>query len=264
MDASLDKGRSCEFCLTNDDGLDTIKSVPQPLPNYEELPHFHYLPVNHTSLQLEDGSDRNVDDFHPRVQARHLFELGTLKCDDPNSIKEFSMKYIVPEPLVKRYLSHLCELKSSRDRRKQEHINNNDKEDRLQYSEFDWKELLDTGKLKKKRKVALGKYIKHHNLSVAANNKNILYNTLAAYILQSATAVERDLRGQVDYDSNSTTSGSEREEIEETSDSEQVIGEISGQDSSSDSSEKNTCSSTFTRLRSGRIAIDYRPRQKYF
>ena len=60
----LDKGRSCEFCLTNDDALDTIKSVPQPLPNYEELPYFHYLPVDQTSLQLEDGSDRNVDDFH--------------------------------------------------------------------------------------------------------------------------------------------------------------------------------------------------------
>ena len=84
---------------------------------------------------------------------------------------------------------------------------------------------------------------------------------------QSATAVERDLRSQVDYDSNSTTSGSETEEIEETSDSEKVIGEISGQDSSSDSSEENTSSSTFTgftRLRSGRIAIDYRLRQKYF
>ena len=70
-------------------------------------------------------------------------------------------------------------------------------------------------------------------MSLAANNKNILYNTAAAHILQSATAVERDLRGQVDYDSNSTTSGNKTEEIEETSDSEQVIGEISGQDSSS-------------------------------
>ena len=102
---------------------------------------------------------------------------------------------------------------------------------------------------------------------MAANNKNILYNTVAAHILQSATAVERDLRGQVDYDSNSTTSGSKTEEIEETSDSEQVIGEISGQDSNTDSSEENTSSSTFTgftRLRSGRIAIDCRLRQKYF
>ena len=223
----LDKRRSCEFCLTNDDVLDTIKSVPQPLPNYEEPPHSHYLPVNQTSLQLEDGSDRNEDDFYPRVQVRRLFELGMLKLDDRNSIKEFSMKYIVPEPLVPE--PHLCELKSSRDRKKQEHINNNDKEDRLQFSDFDCKELLDTGKLKKKRKVVLEKYIKHHNLSVTANEKNILYNTVAAHILQSATAVERDLRGQVDYDSNSTTSGSETEEIEETSDSEQVIDEISGQ-----------------------------------
>ena len=102
---------------------------------------------------------------------------------------------------------------------------------------------------------------------MAANNKNILYNTVAAHILQNATAVERDLRGQVDYDSNSTTSGSETEEIEETSDSEQVTGEISGQDSSSDSSEENTSWSTFTgftRLRSGRIAMYYRLRQKYF
>ena len=120
---------------------------------------------------------------------------------------------------------------------------------------------------KKKCKVVPEKYIKHHNLSVAANNRNILYNTAAAQILQSATAVERDLRGQVDYDSSSTTSGSEAEEIEQTIDSEQVIGEISGQDSSSDSSEENTSSSTFigfTRLRSGRIVIDYRLRQKYF
>ena len=40
---------------------------------------------------------------------------------------------------------------------------------------FDWKELLDTGKLKKKRKVVLEKYIKHHNLSVAAKNNNIFW-----------------------------------------------------------------------------------------
>ena len=102
---------------------------------------------------------------------------------------------------------------------------------------------------------------------LAANNKNILYNSVAAFILQSATAVERDHRGQVDYDSNSTTRGSETEEIEETSDSEQVIGEITGQDSSSDSPEENTSSSTFTgftRLRSRRIATDYRLREKYF
>ena len=97
----------------------------------KDYTYFHYLPVNQTSLQLEDGSDRNVDDFHPRVQTRRLFELGTLKLDDPNSIKEVSMKYIVPEAFGKKYLSHLCELKSSRDRRKQERINNNDKEDRL-------------------------------------------------------------------------------------------------------------------------------------
>ena len=69
-------------------------------------------------------------------------------------------------PLVTKYLSHLWKLKSFRDRRKEEHINNNDKEDRLQYSDFDLKELLDTGKLKKKCKVVPEKYIKHHNLRV--------------------------------------------------------------------------------------------------
>ena len=85
------------------------------------------------------------------------------------------MKYIVPEPFAKKYLSHLCKLKTSKERRKQERMNNNDREVRLQYSDFDWKELLDTGRLKKKRKAVLEKYIKHHNLSVAVN-KNILYN----------------------------------------------------------------------------------------
>ena len=63
----IDKARCCEFCLTNDDGLGTIKSVPQPLPIYEELPKVHCFPVNKTPLQLDDGSNRNVDDFHPRV-----------------------------------------------------------------------------------------------------------------------------------------------------------------------------------------------------
>ena len=88
------------------------------------------------------------------ISRFNLFESETLRLGDGDSIKSFSLKYIVNEALVKKYVSHLCEIKTSRKRRKQEHKNNNAKEDKMEYTDFNRKHLFETGKVKKKRKLS--------------------------------------------------------------------------------------------------------------
>ena len=119
------------------------------------------------------------------ISRFNLFESGKLGLGDGDSIKSFSLKYIVPDSLVKKYVSHLCEIRTSRERRKQEHNNNNAKEDKMEYTDFSWKHFFETGKVKTKRKTISEKYIKHHKLIVPGSGKVSLYNNVAAQILSS-------------------------------------------------------------------------------
>ena len=146
----------CEVCEDTNLEESAGGSIPQPVPDCNELPNFHYLGVDKHLQCIKMNQCTVWMIFIPGYNH----ESGQLRLSDGDSIKSFSLKYIVSESLVKKYVSHLSEIKTSRERRKQEHKSNNAKEDKMEYTDFNWKHLFETGKLKKKRKTVREKYIK--------------------------------------------------------------------------------------------------------
>ena len=92
----------------------SVNPVPRPYP--DESSCSHYLAVNDTP-----NTGRNIDDYHPRVQMKKIFAGNKQYFDDPNNIKQFSKKYIVPEDAVRKYVDHmkLLELNGKRGRKRQ-------------------------------------------------------------------------------------------------------------------------------------------------
>ena len=65
-------GKSCTFCDKNSWAGPPCSRVPQPMPDYESLPEYHYEHVDSTPINI-DGVTRPVDDFQPRKQINEAF-----------------------------------------------------------------------------------------------------------------------------------------------------------------------------------------------
>jgi hypothetical protein len=105
----------CDFCENGWTGL-KLRQVPKPYPNYDSS--FHYLHVAETPITNDDGTQRKIDDFQPRAQMKRLYAQGSLSNSDPDSITNFSSRYIIPEELVRKYVCHLEELNFQKAKRK--------------------------------------------------------------------------------------------------------------------------------------------------
>ena len=90
----------CSFCISTPWKGPVIGRVPRPLPDHDKLPSFHYKCVYETPNVNEDGVLRCPDDFMPRAQLRKAFEAGDVKIDQPETITQFSKRFIVSEEYV--------------------------------------------------------------------------------------------------------------------------------------------------------------------
>lgn len=64
-------GHLCDYCCESGVNIN-IGHVPRPMPDT----NMHYLDVDSTPLCDKNGCEREVDDFHPRVQIRRLLNNG--------------------------------------------------------------------------------------------------------------------------------------------------------------------------------------------
>ena len=90
----------CSYCVSHDCCCASVNRVPRPYP--DENSCSHYLAVNDTP-----NTGRNIDDYHPRVQMKKIFAGNKQYFDDPNNIKQFSKKYILPEDAIRKYVDHM-------------------------------------------------------------------------------------------------------------------------------------------------------------
>lgn len=162
----------CEFCEKHPNLNNSIERVPRPKPDEAALPSLKYLPYDKTPIVKEDGSQRDVDDYQPRVLLRKCFEDENISLDDTESIKEFSKKFAVREDLVRKYLEHLQYLKVKRIKRAQERQKNKVTESSKMYEDYNWKEMQETGTLKKLKVSVLDLFLKKHNLMKPRMKKN--------------------------------------------------------------------------------------------
>ena len=144
-------GQLCKFCEK-----DETTSAPLPTrrsyPNYGKLPNFHYLSWSATPT---DG--REPDDFQPRAQIKRLFEESELVSGDSEAIRKFSDKYIFPEKLVAEYVEHLAQIKTCKEKKKEE-----TERERV---DVDWVVLYNFDKLSSLRVDEISLYFSHHKMT---------------------------------------------------------------------------------------------------
>ena len=96
----------CDFCRTWKGTH--IKRVPQPYPDPERPGH--YMTVSETPLENENGTERQPDDWQPRVNITRLFNNSELSLRDQDKISDFASHYYVKREYVVNYIKHLTNL----------------------------------------------------------------------------------------------------------------------------------------------------------
>ena len=75
-----------------------------------------------------------MDDFHPRVQLKAIFNSF---FDNPDNITDFSQKYVVTEDAIKMYVSHMKLLSLRKEKRSKEKAEQREVEARKTYKDYD-------------------------------------------------------------------------------------------------------------------------------
>ncbi len=208
-------GKVCSHCSKNDWVGPPAERIPQPKADLENPGHF---------LKFKDvpKTDRVPDDTQPRANLKKLFESGDLTPSSTQGIVDFSKKFCVKEKYVLEYLQHLSNLQRLQNMRKSDRQRTKAKSLAKAYSEYDWKQLVESGKLKSLYVAELDKYLEHHGL-----DKRGLKGDKIKAITFNIMRQDQDLN--IDHDS------SEPSEEETGSSEDEIVAAVFGSSSESSS-----------------------------
>ena len=88
-----------------------LNGIPEPMPDYQRLPKYHYKSVFDTSVYDDNNKTRGTDEILPRPNIASALHEGQLSVDNKEQIDIFCNKFIVEENLVKDSLEHLINLR---------------------------------------------------------------------------------------------------------------------------------------------------------
>ena len=226
---------------------ESVDPTPRPVPDINKLPKYHYLPVAETPItNTDDGKRREVDDYHPRARLKQVHKKNEINIEDSASVQTFCNRDIVEKSLVKKYLEHLNHLEIMSEKRKMEKKNKNLKENTMYYEEFDWMEMLNSGKLAKQRACPLDEYIhKHNSFAVKGKNKPQKVNAIMDHLRSFAKSTQINKQSSLtveevdDHDEREVDKGDEALPIC-PSDEDFVLGEIGESSNQLPESESDT------------------------
>ena len=115
---------------------------PYPFPNAKR-------PGKYCKLDETPTVNRKVDDYHPKVQAIIAQSEGKLKATDEESMKEFCSKFGSDDKIVKTFVLHLEVKECKSFARAEERCKLKQIEQGKTSADYDWRELYDSGKLRK-------------------------------------------------------------------------------------------------------------------
>ncbi len=155
-------GTLCQWCRDNRWIGPEIGRIPQPMPDPQKLPEYHYMSVQDTPIVSEDGLPRKPDDFNPRANIKKYVEEQKLNTEQ--DINSFCDTFAVKKEQVRSYINHLKTLNFMK------HIRSNQRKEDTQMktdksvNDYDWQGLLRDGKLGKLTVSELNKYLQHYQL----------------------------------------------------------------------------------------------------
>ena len=161
---SNDTSVKCDFCASHEWTGPPAQRIPQPQQDIENPGH--YLNVFETPCTDGEGEIRTVDDCQPRVVISSLYKDGKISLDDTDIIEETAAKLAINEALVVSCITHLRDLEANRERREQEKMRNKEKIANNTFGDYNWLELVLSGRINKLLVVELNKYIEYHKLNM--------------------------------------------------------------------------------------------------
>ena len=109
---------------------ESVDPTPRPVPDFNKLPKYHYLPVAETPItNTDDSKRREVDDY--RARSKRVHKKNEINIEDSASVQIFCKRDIVEKSLVKKYLEHLNHLEIMSEKRKMKKKNKNLKENTI-------------------------------------------------------------------------------------------------------------------------------------
>ena len=139
-------------------------NLAKKIPNSDRS-HQSFLPgklVN--SIFLEDVNQQEILEIC-NFRNMKLFAEGKIASYDNKAIDDFTKKYIVSKEHAKEYVKHLEELNTGALIRAREKERKKLLKQAKTFSDYNWKELADKGKLMSLTKLELKHYLTHYKLS---------------------------------------------------------------------------------------------------
>lgn len=175
----------CGFCAKFPCSAAGLERVPRPMPDHNALPELCYLPFDKTPTVTSSGSQRDVDDYQPRVQIKNKFEDGIFALDDAESIGMFSKTFAVEESLTRKYLEHLEYIRLKKEKRSEERKRKKQEEIMKTCDDFDWVQMFHKGTLEKLTVPALNLSLDRHHLTHGKMKKAEKVNTIKTRLANS-------------------------------------------------------------------------------
>ena len=265
-------GSQCDYCSKHSWVGPPCKRIPRPYPDHGKLPEYKWMHVSRTPIELK-GHPRKVDDFQPRVKIKEAVDNGTLSLDSQENLSEFCNEFIVEKKLVIECVENMNVKEINKQKKKEERKQISEKEDMMNFKDFNWKELVETDKLQKLKVSTLNKYLIHYtfrsHLKLKKKDKVnfIKYHiSLNPALAPQPNPIQKETEMQCinTFIEESDVSDKEDEENDEDEvldfayDSDSEDQEVSGGEIDGKKEEDDDVETLFTRTRSGRLAGSWR------
>ena len=166
-----------------------------------------------------------------------MFSDGMLTTEE--ELQQFSEKFAVEPPLIKAYIAHLEDLKIKSGIRTRGCAEQKGKMMSKTFEEYAWRDLVESGDLKKLLVSELNKYLKHYKL-VSSGTKAEKIRRVSLHVLCGKHGQQEDTNEFTDEETKECGTEDDSEEIDSSGDDESeediVLAEllISGPDSDQD------------------------------
>ena len=185
---------TCNFCNKYGWYDEICERIPEPFPDYTCEDKFKYL---HVSVTPAEGKVAN--DYNPRFNLKAEYKKHSFV--DPDSIENFSKRFIVPSALVQESINELRNQEIQKQIRLNERKKLWESEKASSFEDFDWYELVMKDTLKKLLVTNIDRYLKHHKMNHCLKlKKQQKVELISAHVLSNLQETKSDCDSPIGVD----------------------------------------------------------------
>ena len=185
---------TCSICNKYGWYDEICERIPEPFPDCTCEEKFRYL---HVSVTPAKG--RVANDYNPRFNLKAEYKKHSFV--DPDSIENFSKRFIVPSALVQESIDELRNQEIQKQIRLNERNKLRESEKASFFEDFDWYELVMKDTLKKLLVTNIDRYLKHHKMNHCLKlKKQQKVELISAHVLSNLQETKSDCDSPIGVD----------------------------------------------------------------